>query len=65
MLLHCKAVATVNLSRPDVKSPLDFVWIIEGGQYCPKWLYGAILLRLIEITLDDNADTGDKAIYII
>ena len=65
MLLHCKAVATVNLSRLDVKNPLDFVWIIEGGQYCPKWFCGAIVLRLIEITLDDNADTGDKAIYII
>ena len=65
MLLHCKAVATVNLSRLDVKNPLHFVWIIEGRQHCPKWFYEAIVLRLIEITLDDNTDTGDKAIYII
>ena len=57
-------MTTVSLSHPDVNDPLDFGWIIEGGKYCPKWFDGAIALRAIEITLDDDADTGDEVICL-
>ena len=50
-------------SHLDVKVPLDFGWIIEGGEYCPKWFYGGIALRAIEITLDEDADTGDETVF--